>query len=297
MSAFHIAHDRALLRVTGADRIEFLQGVVSNDVQKADNGAAIWAAFLTPQGKYLHDFFVIGDGESLLLDGEKDRISDLHKRLRRYTLRSDAKVELADDLSVAVVKVAAAPTPENILAYPDPRLEAAGERYIGKEIALSVGLRNIGLSETSPEDWDAHRLALGLPDGSRDFCVERSTLAEGNADLLGAVDWQKGCWMGQEVTARMHYRGLAKRRMVPMTIDGPAPPPGAPVMMGDREIGECRSSAGDKVMTIVKIAEILTTLDVGQQEPLVSGNTKLRPAPPAWLTAALAGDEAASQSA
>ncbi|MCY4239900.1 MAG: folate-binding protein [Rhodospirillaceae bacterium] len=299
MSKFHIADDRVLLRVTGSNRIDLLQGVISNDVLKVSEDRAIWAAFLTPQGKYLHDFFVISDGESLLLDGEKGRIGDLQKRLRRYTLRLDARVEVEDDLAVAV-DIAALPPDldqEDLIVFRDPRVKGAGNRYIGEASLLIHALRAAGLTEASSMDWDAHRLVLGLPDGARDFRVEKSTLPEGNADLLGAIDWQKGCWMGQEVTARMHYRGLVKRRMMPMKIEGPAPNPGAPVMKGNLQIGECRSSAGGMVMTIVRSDGILNEIAGGQTQPLMSGESRLRPAPPAWLIAALAGNESACQTA
>ena len=121
MTGYHIAEDRAVLRISGADRIDFLQGIVSNDVAKAGNSRGVWAAFLTPQGKYLHDFFLAADGESILLDCEKARSADLHKRLRRYTLRSDARVEAAGDLVVALALVDVAPASDLAACFPDPR--------------------------------------------------------------------------------------------------------------------------------------------------------------------------------
>ncbi len=287
MTGYHIAEDRAVLRVSGADRIEFLQGIVSNDVAKADRDCGVWAAFLTPQGKYLHDFFLAADGESILLDCERARADDLRKRLRRYTLRSDARVEEADNLVVTLTAAEPAPAPSAAACFPDPRHRDAGYRMIGRRGAVERAM-----AAADPLEWDRRRLALGLPDGSRDLEVERSTLAEANADLLGGIDWEKGCWMGQEVTARMHYRGLAKRRLTPMRVDGPAPARGATVERDGKPVGDCRSSAGDLVMVLAR------TDAIDEAEPgLRSGETRLHPAPPEWLKAALRESNAASGAA
>ena len=292
MTGYHVAEDRAVLRISGADRIEFLQGIVSNDVAKAGRDRGVWAAFVTPQGKYLHDFFVAADGESILLDCERARADDLRKRLRRYTLRSDARVEAADDLVVALASAPPAPADGAGACFPDPRHREAGYRLIGARSAVERVLTDAGLAPADPRDWDRRRLALGLPDGSRDLEIERSTLAEANADLLGGIDWEKGCWMGQEVTARMHYRGLAKRRLTPMRVDGPVPPRGAPVERDGKPVGECRSSAVDLVMVLAR-TEVIDEAEPGLQ----SGETHLHPAPPEWLKAALGEGDAASGAA
>lgn len=282
MIGFHIAEDRAVLRVSGADRIEFLQGIVSNDVAKASEIRGVWAAFLTPQGKYLHDFFLAADGASILLDCEKARAADLHKRLRRYTLRSDARVDAAGDLAVALTSADPGPATGAIACFPDPRHRDAGYRMIGSRNSVERTMAAAGLARSDPLDWDRRRLALGLPDGSRDMKVERSTLAEGNADLLDAIDWEKGCWMGQEVTARMHYRGLAKRRLTPMRVFGPIPASGAAVERNGVPVGECRSSAGDLVMVLAR-TDAIDEAGSG----LRSGEARLHPAPPEWLKSAL----------
>ena len=289
MTGYHIADDRAVLRVSGADRIDFLQGIVSNDVAKAGDGRGVWAAFLTPQGKYLHDFFLAADGESILLDCEKERSADLHKRLRRYTLRSDARVEPAEDLAVALTSSDPGPASGLTACFPDPRNGSAGFRAIGDPDGIERAMAAAGLATADPQDWDGRRVALGLPDGSRDLEVGRSTLAEGNLDLLAGIDWEKGCWMGQEVTARMHYRGLAKRRLAPMRVAGPMPAAGATVERNGVAVGECRSSAGDLVMVLAR-TEAINEAETG----LRSGEARLQPAPPDWLKAALSEGGAAS---
>ena len=166
MTGYHIAEDRTVLRVSGADRVDFLQGIVSNDVAKAGRDRGVWAAFLTPQGKYLHDFFLAADAESILLDCERARAEDLHKRLRRYTLRSDARVEAAEDLVVALASTAPTPTHGVAACFPDPRHREAGFRLIGARIAVKRALevrrpdprRTAGVGPAPPGARPAGRL-------------------------------------------------------------------------------------------------------------------------------------------
>jgi folate-binding protein YgfZ len=133
-----------------------------------------------------------------------------------------------------------------------------------------------------PSDaWDRHRLALGVPDGSRDLETEKATLIESNYDELHAIDWQKGCYMGQELTARTKYRGLVKRRLVPVAIDGVAPGAGTPLFLEGRELGEMRSSLGDRGMALVRLEALA---DPGMA--LVAGTTRIRPRRPAWMAGA-----------
>ncbi|MDN3565909.1 YgfZ/GcvT domain-containing protein [Paeniroseomonas aquatica] len=222
-----ILPDRGVLEVTGEDRVAFLQGLVSNDVALAAPGRAVFAALLTPQGKWLADFFVVAAGERLLLDCEAAQAAMLAQRLARFRLRSRVALQPLP-LAVAAGWGGAPPPPG---AVPDPRLEAAGWRAIGAEVA----------ADATAEDYDRHRLALGLPDGSRDLLAEQSLLLEAGFDELHGVSWTKGCYMGQELTARTKYRGLLKRRLVPVAIEGPLPAPSTPVLAGAAEVGEMRS--------------------------------------------------------
>ena len=248
--------NRSILKVAGSDARPFLQGIVSNDIDKVSATRAIWAALLTPQGKYLYDFFVCQVGDTLLLDCERSRRDELAKRLRRFKLRSDVAVEAIDDLTVvALFPPDAAPdlagwsagTAENLgggSLYIDPRLRGAGARAMlptGDVVAL---LDRYSASVGSMVDYDRFRIGLGLPDSSRDITVEKTVLLEAGFDELNGVDWQKGCYMGQEVTARTYHRGLVKRRLIPLEIDGPAPEPGIAVLADDKEVGELMSVEG-----------------------------------------------------
>jgi folate-binding protein YgfZ len=262
---------RGVVAVAGEDRVSFLQGLVSNDVTEAGPGRAVWAALLTPQGKWLADFFILDDpqGARLLLDCERVQAPMLISRLMRYRLR--AKVEV-HDLSGARLVHAAWGTlpalPPEAIAAPDPRLPEAGWRIIAPERLPATA---------SPEDYDTHRIALGLPDGSRDLEAEKSVLLEAGFDELNGVSWGKGCYMGQELTARTKYRGLVKRRLVPVAIEGEGslPAPGAIVRRDGAEVGTLRSVAGTMGLALLRL-EALTG-------PLRCGEARLTPRIPAWM--------------
>ncbi len=236
---FLLARDRALISVSGVDRIAFLQGLVSNDVAKVSAGRALYAAFLTAQGKYLHDIFIAAIGERLLIECEAPRRPDLVRRLSLYKLRSQVALSEENGLSVGLYfgegALGALGLPETSglarveqsgIVFVDPRLAALGARAY---------LSGAGLpTETATTaDYDRLRISLGVPDGSRDLPVEKAILLENGFDELNAIDWDKGCYMGQELTARTRYRGLVRKRLMPVTIEGPAPAFGAPLLLGE----------------------------------------------------------------
>jgi folate-binding protein YgfZ len=255
---------RAVLAIDGGDRVAFLQGLVSNDVSQAGPGRAVWAALLTPQGKWLADFFVFADGDRLLLDCERDQAPAVLQRLSRYRLRSRVTLRLADDLAVYAAWGETPSVPAITAA--DPRLPEAGWRLLSA----------IPLPTTAFElDWDRHRLALGLPDGSRDLEAEKTVLLEAGFDELHGVSWSKGCYMGQELTARTKYRGLVKRRLIPVAVDGPLPAPGTPVQRNGVEVGSMRSGLERCGLALLR----LDSLD----GPMQSGAATLTPRIPSWL--------------
>ncbi|MBR0672287.1 CAF17-like 4Fe-4S cluster assembly/insertion protein YgfZ [Neoroseomonas soli] len=259
--------DRGVLEVAGPDRAAFLQGLVSNDVTGIAPGQAVWAALLTPQGKWLADFFVIPAGDALLLDAERAQVPGLVQRLTRFRLRS--KVTLRDASEDWHVHAAwgGAPPAEG-LVIPDPRLPEAGWRVLDPAPLAS---------DASAEDYDLHRLALGLPDGSKDMESEKSVLLEAGFDELNGVSWSKGCYMGQELTARTRYRGLVKRRLVPVAVDGPLPVRGTILAGPDgAEAGEMRSGRDGLGLALVR-------LNAFDRAPFRAGEAMLTPRIPAWM--------------
>jgi folate-binding protein YgfZ len=276
---------RAVLAVEGADRVGFLQGLVSQDMERAAPGIALWSALLTPQGKWLAEFFVFSDGDRLLLDVEAAQRETIATRLSRFRLRSKVTI-LALPHAVQAAWDGVAPVVASGLVAADPRVEGAGWRILADPPAPVTA---------EAADWDAHRLALGLPDGSRDLELEKTVLLEAGFDELGGISWTKGCYMGQELTARTRYRGLLKRRLVPVRIEGPVPPPGTPVMQEGREVGIMRSALGARGLAVLRLDALgAAGLRCGEAvlTPEVPGWMRLPPAPSATLAEPSAMDTA-----
>ena len=259
---------RGVIEIDGDDRVGFLQGLVSNDVALASPGHAVWAALLTPQGKWLADFFILADGDRLLLDVERNQAAMLVQRLGRFRLRSRVTLhDLSDTIAVYAAWNGTQVPPSGTVCAPDPRLPEAGWRLLSADPLPT---------NATAEDWNAHRLTLGLPDGSADLEAEKSLLLEAGFDELNGVSWSKGCYMGQELTARTKYRGLLKRRLVPVAIDGEAPPPGTAILRDGAEVGTLRSALGRHGLATLRLDSLAAT-------NLACGTSRLRPSVPAWM--------------
>lgn len=256
---------RGVLRLTGADRIAFLNGLVSNDVAKAAPGHAVWAALLTPQGKYLSDFFIFAAENALLLDAPRADIPALLTKLRRYRLRAVLELEDASDAYAVYAAWDGAP-PDAAISAPDPRLPEAGWRLLNPTPLPA------NATET---DYAAHRIALGLPDGAPDLEPDKTLLLEAGFDELHGIAWDKGCYMGQELTARTKYRGLVKRRLLPVEHDGPAPAPGTPVLAEGQEVGDIRSSAGKLALAMLRTDAL--------EKTLTAEAARITPHRPGWM--------------
>jgi folate-binding protein YgfZ len=256
--------ERGVIEVGGEDRITFLQGLVSNDVAEAAPDRAVWAALLTPQGKWLADFLILADGDRLLLDCERGQIPMLLQRLTRFRLRSKVTLSAVEDLAVYAAWDGVPTSPAIMVA--DPRLPDAGWRLLSATPVPTTALE---------VDWDRHRLALGLPDGSRDLEAEKTVLLEAGFDELHGVSWSKGCYMGQELTARTKYRGLLKRRLVPVAVSGPLPAPGTPVLRDGTEVGTMRSGRAQAGLAVLRLEAM--------HGALTCGEATLTPRVPTWL--------------
>ena len=282
---FSVLIHRGVIAVSGADRVEFLQGLISNDTTKVAPDKAIWAALLTPQGRFLADMFVAtgdGGGETLLLDTERERAAALTRKLAMYRLRSQVKVEdRSAAMDVAAVFGAGVDARrlehDGLVAFVDPRLPELGARVLGPAGEVAAALSSLGCSERPLADYDALRLGLGVPDGSRDLVVEKALLLENGFDELNGVDWQKGCYMGQELTARTKYRALIRKRLFPVRVEGALPAPGTAVLDGHEEVGEVRSGVDGRALAMLR-------LDVIRDgHTLTAGDARLVPEKPAWM--------------
>lgn len=293
MSTLHFTPlpHRALIAIGGDDRGAFLQGLVTNDVRKVEAGLAAWAAFLTPQGKFLHEFFMFSLGNAIWLECERDRRADLIARLSKYKLRAKVTLEPIDGLMVgaawgrnveAAFGLRAEPgtiTPLGAgVVYTDPRLMDAGVRWaLLAENATDV-LTELGLSLATPEDYDSLRFNHGLPDGSRDMELEKALLLENGFEELHGVDYKKGCYIGQELTARTHFRALIKKRLLPVTIEGPMPAPGTPLTFDGKDAGEMKSGADGEGLALIRLEQWRNATD----GVLMAGEAKVIPHVPEW---------------
>ena len=294
-SFYAVLSDRAVIRVSGPDRVSFLQGLVSNNVETVSATKSGYGALLTPQGKFLFDFFVYQlDEESLLLECERgengERAAELFKKLRMYKLR--AKVELTDvtdsyDVIAVFGKDALAnlftdTTPgttgriANGIKTVDPRLSAMGARILLPKNELAE-MAAIGASESDEESYHQIRVSLGLPNGSEELEIEKSILLENGFEELGGVDFKKGCYMGQELTARTKYRGLVRKRLLPISVEGPAPEAGTIIMNGDKEAGTIRSVHGNGGLALIRLERVSDDAD------LVAGDAKITVHVPGWV--------------
>ena len=286
--------NRGILSVDGADRVSFLQGLTSNDVRLVAPDRGMFSAFLTPQGKFLHDFFAVSVGDSLLLETDRGRLPDLLRRLKLYRLRSQVTLaDVSDDWAVIavlgddaanVIGLSAEPGSSRALgggvAIVDPRHAAMGVRLTVPAASADATVAKLGLIlDRDPAAYERRRLALGIPDGVHDLVAEKSTLLEANYDALNAISWDKGCYMGQELTARTRYRGLVKRRLMPVRLDGPSPPPGTAIVADGKEVGEIRSGLDDRAIALLRI-------EAADRTDLHAGETAVRTEPADWLTAA-----------
>ena len=228
--------DRAVIEVAGADAASFLQGLITNDIAKAANGGAIFAALLTPQGKIIAAFLVTPTNEGFLLDCAKAQAADLAARLKKYKLR--AKVTIAERPDLAVV---ASPNASDG-AFADPRLAALGFRAYQTNPPAS----------DNAAAYHAHRIALGVPEAS-DLAPETHFPLDCNFEELHGVDFEKGCYVGQELTARMKHRATARRRILRVEAPSPLPPPGTPIKLGDTELGEMLGSLHGQGLCLVRL--------------------------------------------
>jgi hypothetical protein len=230
------AADRAVLRIGGAEAAAFLQGLVTNDVRRLDAGP-VYAALLTPQGKYLFDFILIADGADILLDVRAERAPALAQRLAMYRLRAAVTIAAAG-LKVAVGLGA---PPAAGLAVADPRDPRLGWRAY----AADLGPILAGVAPLDPAEMTALRVALGVPETGIELIPDESYVLEMGFERLHGVDFRKGCYVGQEVTARMKHKTELRKGLARVRIEGEPPAPGAPILAEDgRPVGTLHTTAG-----------------------------------------------------
>jgi folate-binding protein YgfZ len=273
--------DRRLLSISGSEAIAFLQGLITQDASQLEQGQPVYAALLTPQGRYLHDFFIYPVSDALWLDVHKDRLADLMARLRLYKLRSDVQLEaLSEEIGVSAVW-GQEDAPQHAQCFADPRWPAMGWRAVGYMEQRAQWLE--GYEEVGEAAYALHRLQQGVPDGVRDMQIERSLMLESNMDALHAVSFTKGCYVGQEVTARSKHRGQVRKRLYSVkATTGALPDAGAPIMLEGKEVGVLRSHQQGYGLALVR-CEVADALVESTADSLQAGDAHLQVSNPAYM--------------
>ena len=276
--------DRGVVKVAGADARTFLNGLLTTDVTKVTPEQARFGALLTPQGKIIVDCIVAeapaADGGGFFLDCPRALAPGLVEKLNFYKLRAKAICEDLSELLGVMAVWDGAGTTEYGLIYSDPRLPTLGQRvmlppHLAKETAADLGAEVV-----EAQAYEAHRIAQGVPRGGVDFIYGDAFPHETDMDQLEGVDFDKGCYVGQEVVSRMEHRGTARNRVVPIDASNFAPDAGVPVMAGDRQVGITGSHAGDRGLAMLRLDRVADAHAAGT--PLTAGGVAIEPRKPDW---------------
>jgi tRNA-modifying protein YgfZ len=280
--------DRGVVKVSGEDARNFLNGLVTSDVTLVRPTLGRFGALLTPQGKITIDFLITeapaGHGGGFLLDTPRALAKGLADKLSFYKLRAKVAVENLSDSpdpsnSLGVMAVwDGEPAVKPDLTFADPRSPALGWRILVPEELAPKVASLIGADLADSAAYEAHRIASGVPRGGLDFIYGDAFPHETNMDRLHGVDFDKGCYVGQEVVSRMQHRGTARTRTVKVILDGPAPEAGTPVVAGDKPVGTMGSAANGAGLALIRTDRAADALDAGT--PLTSGGLALRIADP-----------------
>jgi tRNA-modifying protein YgfZ len=288
--------DRGVVKVAGDDARHFLNGLATNDAGKVTPGAARFAALLTPQGKIIADFILAeaapADGGGFFLDLPRALVPTLVEKLNFYKLR--AKVTLGDLSEALGVMAVWGGTGESGygLSYPDPRLKALGWRIVLPPNLAAEAAAELGATVVEPEAYETHRIALGVPRGGEDFSYGDTFPHEADMDQLAGVDFDKGCYIGQEVVSRVEHRNSARSRIVPIAYDDYAPSAGLPVMAGEKQVGTLGSTAGGRGLALLRLDRVADALAAGT--PLTCGSIPIRVMKPDWAKFAWPGETQAT---
>ena len=276
--------ERGVVKVAGDEARAFLHGLVSTDMLELRPGGARFSALLTPQGKIIADFIATEapakDGGGFFLDVPRERVKALVDKLNLYKLRSRVMVEDLSEVLGVLAAWGGTGASSAGLAYPDPRLPALGVRVMLPPHRAAGAAKSLGAALVDAEQYEAHRIALGIPRGGVDFGYGDAFPHEADMDQLGGVDFAKGCYVGQEVVSRVEHRGIARTRAIAMSYDGAAPPTGAAITAGGRQVGTMGSAAEGRGLALLRLDRVAEALSRGEE--LLAGEVRLRPIKPDW---------------
>ena len=286
--------DRGVVSVRGPDAKKLLQGIITNDMDLLNTQDGLFVGLLSPQGKVLFDFFISRDPpiaepeashENFLIDVALDQAPVLVRRLTLYKLRAQVTISDESEQLNVLAMWGSDPCFICLLGYTDPRLAALGLRGIGKKQFVADDMSCSNGTTASSEDYHAHRIALGVPEGGRDYAFGDAFPHEALFDQLHGVSFTKGCYVGQEIVARMEHRGTARKRIVPVDAEGPLPAPGTDIKAGEVTIGSLGSSSGSHGLALLRLDRVADFS--AKSLPLTAGDVTLNVKIPAWATFAL----------
>jgi tRNA-modifying protein YgfZ len=259
--------DRALIEISGADARTFLQDLLTQDLDRLDAKGMEYAALLSPQGKVIADMLLWAAGKDVLIDVDSKYAAQVEKRLQMYKLRRAVTIYWTEEIGPVVW------SPEPFEgARRDPRLEGLGWR----------GFANV---RTNPldgaETFEAHRIALGVPDLARDAQPEEVFAGEALLEELNGVAFDKGCFVGQENVSRMKRRATTRKKFCPVVFESEPIAYGAPVLAGAAEIGSVRSGVAGRAIALLRLDRALEAVAAGQD--LTAAGRQIRLDPPPWL--------------
>jgi tRNA-modifying protein YgfZ len=288
--------DRQILAVTGTDRAKFLQGLMTNDIRHLGPDRALYAGFLTGQGKLLCDAFLIQDGDRILIDIASAHVEDLVKRLIAFKLRAAVEIsETALPLAVAAVWGTGATArvgldsaegaagngtlAEARYAFVDPRIAALGARLVySADFPVEAKLARLGFASVTPADYAVHRLALGIAD-TAEIGGEVCYPLEANFEMLHGVDFKKGCYVGQELTARMKLKGELRKRILPVSGSARLPGAGTQVTADGAALGSLIAASGTRGLALLR----LDRLADAKEDSIRAQDVQLNILWPNWL--------------
>jgi len=285
--------DRGVVKVAGGEARTFLNGLLTSDLADVSPERARFAALLTPQGKIIADFIIVaGESGAFLLDCPRELAGTLADRLKFYRLRAKLTIE-DQSASLGVMAFWDGAARLAGISYTDPRVPALGQRAIVDPSQAAAVAAQAGAEWVDVEAYEKHRIALGVPRGGIDFTYNDAFPHEADMDQLHGVDFDKGCYVGQEVVSRVQHRGTARSRIVPVSSTGGAvPEAGTPVMAGDKQVGQTGSAAGDRGLAMLRLDRLADAEAAGV--PLIAGGVTLRAHKPDWAGFAMPGGKSNS---
>lgn len=279
--------DRGILKISGSDRLAFLQGLITNDVAQLAKDKSLYSLLLTSQGKHSFDFFLTAVGDECWIEADRTRLDELKKRLSLYKLRSNITIDIDLEQHIFCLwgdEVTDVFNLVNVLgqtqhtplwhAYVDPRYKDLGIRMMVNTDHLNGLQQCEGVTIIEAEDYRYHRYGLGVPESNSELLVDKSIPLENGMDELNAISWNKGCYMGQELTSRTRYRGLVRKRLFPVTISGSVDLE-MPITADNVEVGQWRGICRDRGLALIRLEAI--------DKPLMCGNTKISLNQPTWM--------------